>query len=164
VSHGTDRYDVKAAAGLSRVRRDGSSYDRAIDAVSSDAEEWFADRVGGIVDTSVHDRHGDHGYDVVVMLPCGERVRIDVVHLGLLPDGTPRPASGARLIVNRDSIKLLRSDVIVVMTGPPFVVVGAIHTIRFLALAREQDLGFGIKFVLPVAQLPALRAVLPVTV
>jgi hypothetical protein len=158
--HGEARYDAKTAAGMSRTRRDGSSYSRDVDRVSGDAETWFCELVDGVVDTSVNGTHGDRGYDVVVMTPNGVRVRIDVVHLGILPNGQPRSRQGARLIVNRNSVKLLRSDLIVVVEGPPFAVVGAIHTTRFLALALEIDLGFGVKFAMSVDNLSRLRDVL----
>jgi len=158
MTSGADRYDVKAAAGMSRIRPDGSDYSREVDELAETAERWFAGLVGGLVDDSVS-LHGDHGYDVAVFRR-GITVKVDVVHAGMMKDGTPRTGRGCRLIVNCDHNKLVRSDILVLVEGPPFAVLGAIHTARFLALAQVENLGYGDKFTMPVSALMPLALVL----
>ena len=148
---GEDRYDVKANAGWSRTRSDGSAYSRDTDAVSEDSERWFAEASGGVRDDSVG-LSGDAGYDVVV-LRRGKTIRVDVVHAGLLPDGAPRNGAASNLIVNADSNKLVASDLLVFIEGPPFRVVGGLYTVRFLAIAKLQDFGFGMKFAVHASRL-----------
>lgn len=150
MSTGSARYDVKAQAGWSRTRRDGSEYERATDEHAADAEQWFAAVYGGVANDAVHLR-GDEGYDVVVDRR-GCALKVDVVHAGVTAHG-PRPGCSSCLIVNADSNKLIASDLLVFVEGPPFVVVGCIYTARFHALATLRDHGHGCKLSLPSARL-----------
>lgn len=158
MSNGADRYHVKAIAGWSRTREDGSAYDPATDEVAADAESWFAQRYDGVVDDSIALR-GDSGYDVVVARG-GRQLRIDVVHAGRLATGDPRPGRASCLIVNVDSNKLIGSDLLVLVEGPPFVVVGGIYTARFLAIAEVRDHGYGPKLSLRADHLFTIDALL----
>lgn len=156
--NGKDRYDVKAHAGWSRTRVDGSQYDRRTDDVAANAEAWFAEQYHGLLDDSIALR-GDAGYDVVVDRR-GCQLRVDVIHAGFTRDGEPRDGRASCVIVNPDSNKLIASDVLVFVGGPPFVVVGCIYTTRFLALAELRDHGFGLKFSLHASRLLHIDAIL----
>ena len=146
---GHARYDVKADAGWNRTRRDGSLYNRETDGDAEAAERWFAERYYGLHDDRVG-LAGDAGYDVVVDRR-GRQLQVDVVHAGRLPDGQPRPGRTSHLIVNVDSNKLVASDLVVLVEGPPYAVVGCIYTARFIARATLNSLGT--KFSMPADQL-----------
>jgi hypothetical protein len=155
--NGEQRFLMKREAGISLVRRDGTQYSLDTDRVAADVEAWVSTQLNGIYDDTICTSGGDHGYDCVVLLGSIQ-VRVDAVHAGFKPDGTPR-GSNCNLIVNCDSPKLYRSDLIVLVAGPPFIFLGGIPTARFLATAQLKNFGYGDKwaipaqFLLPIASL-----------
>lgn len=148
--NGDQRFHVKRAAGMSAVRADGTLFDPQTDAVADDVETWVAAQLGGLRSDTVS-ISGDSGYDCAVRLGC-VTLRVDAVHAGFRSDGTPRGRE-CHLIVNCDSPKLYRSDVLVLVTGPPFAFLGGVPTTRFLAQAVLQNFGYGAKFALPASSL-----------
>jgi hypothetical protein len=153
------RYEVKARAGWSRTRHDGSQYSAETDTTAEAAERWFADCYGGRFEGEGAYLGGDAGYDVL-MNRRGHTLRVDVIHAGFTDDGIPRRGNESHLIVNLDSNKLTASDVLVLVEGPPFVAVGCIYTARFLAIADLRDHGFGLKFSLHARRLLPVDALL----
>lgn len=139
--NGAARYDVKARAGWSRTRRDGSSYDRDTDVLSAQAEDFVAMLYG--VEAN-HDAllSGDPGYDFII-----NGLRIDVIHAGRDRSGAPRKAKGSNIIVNVGHLKLTNSDVLVYVEGDTdsFHVFGAVRTSDFRAHAALRDFGYGQK-------------------
>jgi len=150
-----DRFTVKRAAGWSPQRRDGSSYSADCDTFAGEAEAWAALCCGAFVDVNVY-LHGDPGWDFETQGLEGELLRVDVIHLG-----RGRAATGAHLIVNQGHPKLKQADVFVVVAGPPWVSVGAIHRERFLELCVPRDFGYGEKLSLPCDVLAPVGALLP---
>ena len=159
---GAARYDIKASAGWTRTRRDGSAYSRGTDIVADEAEAWFTEAYGGIRDTRVL-LSGDDGYDIV-LTHRGHSIKVDVIHAGLLKDGSPRAAAGSWVIVNPAHGKLSHSDVLVYIAGPPFEVHGAIPTSGFVRTAQRKDFGFGEKLAVPARALAPLARVLDAVV
>jgi hypothetical protein len=150
---GAERYYAKRAVGASPVRHDGSLYRPDVDEVAYEAEVWAARRYGaGIPVPVMRDEDGwpvssDGGFDF--RLPDGRTV--DVKHLGLLPDGSPRMTG--RLIC-RSTMKNY-PDILLSVRGLPgsFEVAGWITRERFLAEREQVDLGFGPCWALPLARL-----------
>ena len=161
MGNGAERYQAKAAAGISRTRADGSRFSADVDDVAERVEQWLARVTGGeLADPDVH-LSGDAGFDVMVLR--GRRVvKLDAIHCGTMPDGSPRAGSSSSMIVNVDNNKLLEADILVLIEGPPFQDVGAIYTARFLALATSRDHGFGTKYSLPASRLEPLDRFLKV--
>jgi hypothetical protein len=155
---GADRYDVKAAAGWSRTRRDGSQYDRETDRVALLAEQFVAARYGCTVDTDAY-LSGDKGYDFIF-----RTVRVDVIHAGVDRDGQWRTAN-SNIIVNPGHPKLEASDVLVYVVNAPdaFAIHGAVRTSDFVQRAVLRDLGFGKKLCLHARSqyVQPIEAVLP---
>jgi len=152
---GAERYDVKARAGWSRTRADGSQYAVETDRGAYEAERWACAQLGG---TGLRDDAvltGDEGYDFVVTLGLVP-VRVDVVWAGLHANGGARGLE-CHLIVNLDSPKLYRSEVLLLVAGQPgddsWRLLGGIPTVRFLACAHLRDHGFGPKLSMPAADL-----------
>jgi hypothetical protein len=139
---GGARFRIKRAAGWTEQRPDGSRYAERTDQFADEAESFFTELVGGIRSTDVY-LHGDPGYDVVVL--CGSvTVKVDVVHGGI--DNTDRPRlAPCHLIVNTDSKKLTASEVLVLVIGPPWALIGAVSTARFKMKAERQRFGHGVK-------------------
>ena len=152
---GTQRHLVKRAAGISIVRRDGTHYSLDTEKVAEEVEAWASEQLGGLRDDGIY-LGGDQGYDCVV--PLGSiQVQVDAVHAGFRPDGEPRGAE-CNLIVNCDSPKLYRSDILVLVSGPPFTFLGGMPTARFLATAQLKDFGYGLKWAIPAQGLVPIDA------
>ena len=146
-SKGAKKFQKMRDAGVPVTRPDGSTRSEETDARAAAAESWFAETYGGLIDDEVH-THGDPGYDVVVDRR-GVQVRIDVVSAPV----TDRPRYRENLIVNPYSNKLLGSDVLVLVVGPPWTIYGATYTARFLAKAYLRDFGYGQKLAIRATEL-----------
>jgi hypothetical protein len=91
LDHGA-RYDVKRAAGISKIRSDGSLTSRETDVQAGAAEQFAAAFFGAKFNSEIYTNHGDHGEDFIL----GEAT-VEVIHLGI-KDGKPR--MNGNLIVN----------------------------------------------------------------
>lgn len=93
LANGRERYAAKRSAGIDRLRSDGSATHWRTDEVAAAAEWWAAGQLGATYNSSVT-THGDGGQDWTLDSGGG----VEVVHLGLRKDGTPRTTG--HLIVN----------------------------------------------------------------
>lgn len=141
------RYDAKRAAGISEFRSDGSRTSRKTDVEAGAAEKFAGDFLGKNVNTAIYANHGDKGIDFKI-----NEFSVDVVHLGVLGDGSPR-MSGNLLVNPHEPWR--HADIYIVVRGTNatgFEIVGWTGHDN-LVERPQKDFGYGSRYWMPIRDL-----------
>jgi hypothetical protein len=145
------RYDAKRNAGISEYRTDGSRTSRNTDIEAGAAEQFVADFFGKEVNREIYARHGDRGVDFKI-----DAYTVDVVHLGVLDDGSPR-LRGNLLINPHEPWR--HADMYIVVRGTTssgFTIIGWTGHDNLIE-RQPKDFGFGPRYWMPIGELTNIK-------